>query len=568
MQRLQRKCADLRQRLGQRDGQVAALQATVRDLQARLAAARAAHPGGAKPVPPPAAAPGRRLSELQSENAELEGRLQDAQADAEGARREASAARRLAASLQRRAPQEAELAPAAAAQAIDRLQKRVKVLEAQNMRLRLAAAAPPLPSDEPGGSALAAAAAAHQQAPASRALVGAAPAAEVAPTPAVAKWEADKRLQRKAASMRARLQEQGAALAAAAAAGGRAREQAQRAERELAQAKATAQELTARLHKAEARADPGAAVPAARAKALHDELTALQLRHDALERQLAAARAAAAPPAAASPRSLAASSLPGSPCGAAPAGPAPRQYKYSPVRYTDADAAAGAGAPPPADHAARLLAAQLERDQAVAQVARLHQRMDALFFDAEHRGAAGAVAAAAGRAAGGAGARERELQDTVALLRAALERTKKGLESGVSSSRYMQAVARCRQLRAQVAALRGAAEEAAPLQERLRAAGREAAEAHVLVSALRGQLRAARQGASEVQRAREAAMNARAAQLERALGERDAQLAALRHSACEEARALLAEGFTPRDLVTQLLEARCVAAGWKKKKKG
>ena len=53
-------------------------------------------------------------------------------------------------------------------------------------------------------------------------------------------------------------------------------------------------------------------------------------------------------------------------------------------------------------------------------------------------------------------------------------------------------------------------------------------------------------------------MNARAAQLERALGERDAQLAALRHSACEEARALLAEGFTPRDLVTQLLEARCV----------
>lgn len=44
--------------------------------------------------------------------------------------------------------------------------------------------------------------------------------------------------------------------------------------------------------------------------------------------------------------------------------------------------------------------------------------------------------------------REQELLDTIALLKAALERTKKGLESGVSSSKYMAAVDKAKQLRA------------------------------------------------------------------------------------------------------------------------
>lgn len=71
------------------------------------------------------------------------------------------------------------------------------------------------------------------------------------------------------------------------------------------------------------------------------------------------------------------------------------------------------------------------------------------------RSAGGTVAAASGAcAAPTAGKRrqpterEQELVDTVALLKAALERTKKGLESGVSSSKYMAAVDKAKQLRA------------------------------------------------------------------------------------------------------------------------
>ncbi len=43
-----------------------------------------------------------------------------------------------------------------------------------------------------------------------------------------------------------------------------------------------------------------------------------------------------------------------------------------------------------------------------------------------------------------------ELLDTIVLLKSALERTKKGLESGVSNSKYMEAVDKAKQLKAQV----------------------------------------------------------------------------------------------------------------------
>ncbi len=43
-----------------------------------------------------------------------------------------------------------------------------------------------------------------------------------------------------------------------------------------------------------------------------------------------------------------------------------------------------------------------------------------------------------------------ELLDTIALLKNALERTKKGLESGVSKSKYMALAGKVKQLKAQV----------------------------------------------------------------------------------------------------------------------
>lgn len=97
----------------------------------------------------------------------------------------------------------------------------------------------------------------------------------------------------------------------------------------------------------------------------------------------------------------------------------------------------------------------------MAQVSRLQQRLEALFGQLSGGGPAGdgsvaGAEAAAGPRAGGGGKgapmgggggggqgrkqptpREQELLDTVALLKSALERTKKGLESGVSNSKYM-----------------------------------------------------------------------------------------------------------------------------------
>lgn len=89
----------------------------------------------------------------------------------------------------------------------------------------------------------------------------------------------------------------------------------------------------------------------------------------------------------------------------------------------------------------------------MVQVSRLQQRLDALFAQlgpgasasapAEGAGAGAAPGRAPPAAAGGQRGRrqptprEQELLDTVALLKSALERTKKGLESGVPNSKYM-----------------------------------------------------------------------------------------------------------------------------------
>jgi hypothetical protein len=75
---------------------------------------------------------------------------------------------------------------------------------------------------------------------------------------------------------------------------------------------------------------------------------------------------------------------------------------------------------------------------------------------------------------------------------------------------------------------------------------------------LRTQLRAVRARQGEDVAAREEALHATVAQLERALGERDSVIASLRHGAEAEVRVLVREGLKPRDLVAELLELRCV----------
>lgn len=122
----------------------------------------------------------------------------------------------------------------------------------------------------------------------------------------------------------------------------------------------------------------------------------------------------------------------------------------------------------------KLFDLALERDQALAQAARFKQRLESLFqgdnFAADARcqstesdgtmkpAAAsgnktgfGAFLVASGKKRQGAGRkhptlREQELLDTIELLKNALERTKKGLESGVSNSKYMQVCILCRYL--------------------------------------------------------------------------------------------------------------------------
>lgn len=84
----------------------------------------------------------RRLAALDEERSRLAFAAQAAQAEAEAARQEAAVQRRLVARLQQAAEaRESAGAAGASAQMVDLLQKRIKVLEAQNIKLRLQARA-------------------------------------------------------------------------------------------------------------------------------------------------------------------------------------------------------------------------------------------------------------------------------------------------------------------------------------------------------------------------------------------------------------------------------------------
>lgn len=221
-----------------------------------------------------------------------------------------------------------------------------------------------------------------------------------------------------------------------------------------------------------------------------------------------------------------------------------------------------------------LFEALLERDQAAAHVARLQRRLqDLLPCAAAARGRQAEGQCQGGQGGGGGGQRaagragpslrEQKLLDTVGLLKSALERTKKGLASGVSSSKYMAAVERARQLRAQVEELEAAADGAAATREELARAQAALAALQGVVSALRSQLRAARRRRDDGAAAAAEAINGQLAELERAVAERDRELeaaqavqAATSGAYQQELRVLAAAGLRPRRLVEELLRLR------------
>lgn len=170
----------------------------------------------------------RRIAGLEEDRARLAFAAQAAQAEAEAARREAAAQRRLAGRLQAAAEQQ-EAGGGGSALVVELLQKRCKVLEAQNSKLRLAAKASK--EEEAAAAAAEAAAAAalrhsrqrgpgggvSEPVPGSAAAEGSQAegsaaenahpnrAEELEGHPAFERWAADKRLQKKVEALQAKL---------------------------------------------------------------------------------------------------------------------------------------------------------------------------------------------------------------------------------------------------------------------------------------------------------------------------------------------------------------------------
>lgn len=309
------------------------------------------------------------------------------------------------------------------------------------------------------------------------------------------------------------LQDKTTALVSAQAGRLRAEEQAQAVRTQLEQCQTALQRVQAQLRAAEQRAAPGAMVPVEQHQQVLCQLDELQQRYDALERQHAALQRQAQAGRAVSPGSsaerepavcdspqvpgtsrmgtaTAAAAVSRSISSPVPCGASLRASKaYCPGAYGGVPAVGSSGSETVAQLQAQLLSrdvrlmdAQLQREQAVAEAERQRQRLhgllaclsphphdaaaaeaiaearqlaglpgdDAAVAVAEGGGGRGgapgsAAAAAAGGAAGrptgkgasagtarrrGPSGREQELLDTIALLKSALERTKKGLESG------------------------------------------------------------------------------------------------------------------------------------------
>ncbi|GAB4823528.1 hypothetical protein N2152v2_010574 [Parachlorella kessleri] len=547
----------------------------------------------------------KRLAELDEGRAQLEAKVEAARDDAEAARREAAVQRRLAKRLQQRPAAVEDSEPNK--QMIELLQKRVKILEGQNIKLRLAQgcyeekqSAQPARSrrpysagGHPGRGAAVESEGFELSAESSEENNGA--RAENLPpndglgvgqagqqgrvqartrsllegNPVLEKWEADKRLQKKVEGLKGKLQEKTQQLIVSQGARERLDKQLQQAQAELAQAQAALKKQQT-LHASDL-ADsrvPGTLpqVPPAIKDQL-DRLDDLQLRHDALERKLAAMEQCA-------PRS----SLAGA-GGLQEAGGGVLAAGVRPYRAGDyggkAEVQEGLEAQL-LEKDVKIFDITLERDQTLAQVARLQQRVEALMTcchpdAAGTEGAAGAAAGCTvGRGPGGPPAgragskrqptpREQELLDTIALLKNALERTKKGLESGASNSKYMALAGKVKQLKAQVAQLEAQLADGAKLKEEVARLQQQVGQLHAVNSALKSQLKAAKQQREDAASAREETLTAQVCQLERALQERDLQLVHAKESVSqygEEVAVLVEEGLHPAALVQELLTLR------------
>lgn len=387
---------------------------------------------------------------------------------------------------------------------------------------------------------------------------------------ALEKWHEGKKLQKRIENLQIKLKEQSDVAAAATSAKISLQAHVTRVTADLAKSQATMSSLRTQLQRHEGiDGKLGGNVPAHTVQALLQELEALQGRYDVLERQLALAKTNHPEPSssdaiATSPhynqdRSITSRT--------SPSNTALVRHAYTPGRYADTKADADAGIQDTIQRQRvaadlKILDLELERDQATARAARLQQRLDLLLTElGQESTGLGQASKSGGKGRRGnkdtvRTQREQELVDTVALLRAALEKTRKGLENGVSSAKYMQAVEKAKQAASRVKELEAIQGEVEEQRQRASTAQREVADLQVVISALRGQLRDAKRKTKESSSARDEIMNAQVAELERAVRERDTQIAALMHSACEEARALVAEGLTPKMLVHQLLAAR------------
>ena len=419
---------------------------------------------------------------------------------------------------------------------------------------------------------------------------------------ALAKWHEGKKLQKRIETLQSKLKEQSDATTTATSAKNSLQAHVTRLTHDLAKSQATVSALRTKLQRregngSESNGDKVAGnVPAHAVRALLQELETLQKQYDVLQRQVALEKASISQSKHLAPRSSSAAIVPVHHynqeisltsqiqmiSSASPNSTNLLRNQYFPDRYSDlmkGDSTEPVGmtnasydeAIPDSNNNSiqkqriaadlKILDLELERDQAAARAARLQQRLDLLlnefadgFFE---QGGSNKTGGDKGRKGSKLTTqREQELVDTIALLRAALDKSRKGLESGVSSAKYMQAVEKAKHAAARVKQLETLVEEVEEQKKRAANAQREAADLHVVISALRGQLRDSKRKTKEASAARDEIMNAQVAELERAVRERDAQIAVLRNPACEEARALLAEGLTPKMLVHELMLAR------------
>ena len=335
---------------------------------------------------------------------------------------------------------------------VGRLERRVKVLEAQNARLRSlmqVEEAPPVERDVSAGVAAAAATAVAVVAEAAEALELTAPPgastalaegdARGAPKgetarkkkeggtksdQALAQWEEGKRLQRQVDAARARAAKAHEKLAGVQAEVDKHKKAAAQAQSETSRMAMRVRNLETQLAdmKATGKGKPppkGKAAPRAREmpdaealKSLAAQLAAAEAERDALVQET-------------------------------------QRLKR----------AAGGGAGEASPGAEEVFDLRLQRDQALAQVHRLEHRLTALFGEEGAGGGTYATGAKSGRK----GKKEEELEAVVAALQRTVEKLKREVEQSVSSQKYMAAVQKGRELKHRVQNLEDEAEKAGRL---------------------------------------------------------------------------------------------------------